>query len=295
MHLEYQNRTDNAMYAYVLFIRSHLTPYDGIDWDRFKPQSEPNWVPKTSDDHFQFCLLKAIAHLIQYEYEEAKESCIEAGSLLPGICKSDNDQGYKNMMAWGFLLLYKYLIQEELGFQYVFKNIHSLEIIGSCMSVRAVALLQHEKDIMDPFHEQKESEALPFIQNASEDQMKARVNIAHIASSAIAGFFFLLENEDPEETLTPELNRSIYSMLEYVQTSSLLSKPERLLNYRREYQYLCCLFRLKKSWWEKTQISHASFLCYASLSYEFNSKFVRHTFYKLQLKSLLEKEINSTI
>lgn len=79
----------------------------------------------------------------------------------------------------------------------------------------------------------KWKEALPFIPRASEDQMKARADIAHIASSAIAGFFFLLENKDTEETLTPELNHSIYSMLEYIQTSSLLSKPERLLNYRR--------------------------------------------------------------
>lgn len=107
MHWEYNNGQYNPMFDYVLFIGSRLTPYDCMDWD-LRQNLNPNWIAKPLDDRFQFCLLKAMAYSIQSFSGKAHESLTEAESLLSQIKKSEFNQEYINMMAWGHALLYKY-------------------------------------------------------------------------------------------------------------------------------------------------------------------------------------------
>lgn len=104
------------------------------------------------------------------------------------------------------------------------------------MSSSTIALLQQEKDILNSLHEREDSYAPFLIQAANEDQMTVRPAISHIALSASSGYYFLLssfhKNEGPK-AFTPELNHSIYFMLEYIRQSSLLSTSDRVLNYTR--------------------------------------------------------------
>lgn len=104
------------------------------------------------------------------------------------------------------------------------------------MSSNTIALLQHEKYILNSINERENSNAPFLIQTANEDQMTVRPAIAHIALSASSGCQFLMssicKNEDPK-AFTPELNHSIDFMLEYIRQSRLLSTSDRVLNYTR--------------------------------------------------------------
>ncbi|KAL7924056.1 hypothetical protein ACQKWADRAFT_287130 [Trichoderma austrokoningii] len=286
-----ENGTENPMFNYVLFIGSRLMSCNSTDWDpkedlRYIPT---NWAPESLDDRFQCHLLKAITASVKGYSKKAPESRNEAVSLIPEIEASNFPQDYVKMMKWGYQLVCRAISIEKQDLQSILGAIRGLEIPRSCMSSNTIALLQHEKDVLNSLSEQEGSYE-PFLsQAANEDQMAVRPTISHIALSASSENYFLMASsikEDPK-TFTPEINRSICFMLEYIRQSKLLSASDRVLNYAREYIYLQCLFALKQPWWNDSYNSRESFLCDAKLSYEFQKRFVRCEWVTLSLERLL--------